>query len=90
MAGAFGVAQIAKIKSADPSGADGGSALGGGGGGSAPAVTAPSFNLVEGTGTDQIADTIQNQDRPIKAFVVSSDVSTAQELDRNTVESATL
>lgn len=87
LAGAFGFAQVAKIKSTDETGA---SSSGSGGGQSAPPVSAPSFNLVEGTGTDQIADTIQNQDRPIKAFVVSNDVTSQQELDRNAVESATL
>ena len=57
---------------------------------STPQVSAPSFNLVQGTGTDQIANSINNQDRPIKAFVVSSDVTNQQELDRNAVETASL
>ena len=63
------------------------SAGGGGGGGAAPA---PSFNLVEGTGTNQISDSLSRQDNPIKAFVVSSDVSNAQSLDRNIVENSSL
>lgn len=67
-------------------GGEGGGTQGGAGAG----IQAPSFNLVEGTGTDQIAETIQEQDQPIKAFVVSSDVTTQQELDRNAVENASL
>ena len=63
------------------------SSSGGGGGGAAPA---PSFNLVEGTGTNQISDSLSRQDNPIKAFVVSSDVSNAQSLDRNIVENSSL
>lgn len=64
------------------------SASGGGSGVSAP--PAPSFNLVEGTGSNQIADSIQGGQKPIKAFVVSSDVSSSQEMDRNIEGSATL
>ena len=91
VAGAFGAVQVQKILSTKTDGSGGGaSASSFGGGTSAPAVQAPSFNLVQGTGTDQIAETIQGQDQPIKAFVVSSDVSTAQELDRNAVETASL
>ena len=63
------------------------SSSGGGGGGAAPA---PSFNLVEGTGTNQLSDCLSRQDNPIKAFVVSSDVSNAQSLDRNIVENSSL
>ena len=68
----------------------GGSAGGGGsvgGGGSAP--QAPSFNLVQGTGSNQIAQSINTQ-QPIEAFVVSKNVSTGQELDRNIIKSASL
>jgi hypothetical protein len=66
----------------------------GGGGGSAPAPStpqAPSFNVV-GTSpasANQIAKTTQSQ-APIKAYVVSQDVTTQQALDRNIVKSASL
>lgn len=72
------------------------SALGGGsagssstpiGGGSAP--SAPSFNLVQGTGSNQVAQSIGKQ-QPIQSFVVSREVTTAAELDRNIVKSASL
>lgn len=64
------------------------SASGGGGGGSAP--TAPSFNLVQGTGANQIAESLAGEQVPLKAYVVSSDVSSSQALDRNIVENSTL
>lgn len=44
---------------------------------------APSFNLVEGTGESQIANNINNQGgKPIKAYVTSGDITTAQQADR--------
>jgi len=67
-----------------------------GGGGSAsvpiPAIPAPpSFNIVGQTGTNQLADAIAGQAQsPVKAFVVSSDVTTAQSLDRNIIKGASL
>lgn len=52
----------------------------GGGGGQAQA---PSFNLVEGTEGNQIQNSIQNAgDTPLRAFVVSQDVTSQQSLDR--------
>jgi hypothetical protein len=72
----------------------GGNASGGGGSSSSSTPSgggsAPSFNLVQGTGTNQIAEGLANQTRPLKAYVVGSDVSTQQSLDRNIVESARL
>lgn len=58
------------------------------GGGSVP--TAPSFNLVQGTGANQIAESLVGEQVPLKAYVVSSDVSSSQALDRNIVENSTL
>jgi len=67
------------------------SAGGGGGGGSAPGVQAPAFNVVGATQESQLAQAISGQDdKPIKAFVVASDVSTAQELERSTIEGASI
>jgi len=85
--GASGFANVASILSTPESSQ---SAPSGSVSQATPQVQAPSFNLVQGTGTDQIAESIQSQDRPIKAYVVSSDVSSQQELDRNAVETATL
>jgi DNA repair exonuclease SbcCD ATPase subunit len=49
----------------------------------------PQFDTVGASGTNQLADLLGNQPPP-RAFVVSGDVSTAQELDRNIVTSASL
>lgn len=67
---------------------------GGGGGGGAPSgggTPAPSFNVVGASGTDQLADVISEQtNKPQRAYVVSGDVSTAQSMDRNIVEGASI
>ena len=52
-----------------------------GGGGSAP--KAPSFNLVAGTGSNQIAEGLSREPVPLRAYVVSSEVTNAQSMDRN-------
>ncbi len=80
------------------------SVAGGLGGGSAPSVTPasprgaaqsqsvpPAFNIVGASDTNQLAEAIGGQaQQPVKAYVVSNDVSTAQELDRNIVEGASI
>ena len=92
IATALGLAQVAMISkqqfigsaSATPPGV-GGSSLSGG------AVQAPDFNIVGASQTNQIAEAIQGKlQTPIKAYVVSKDVSTAQEMDRNIVGTASL
>lgn len=84
---------IASILAAGISGAKsitgGGSSGGGGGGGGGSAPQAPSFNLVQGTGTNQIAQSLQKQ-APIKTYVVAKDVTSGQSFDRNIIESASL
>ena len=90
---AAGLANVKTITSspdpAPPAFAKGG---GGGGGAAAPTPSAPpAFNVVGASGTNQLADAIAGQqEQPVKAFVVSGDVSTAQELDRNIVQGATI
>ena len=59
----------------------------GGGGGGGGAVMSPSFNVVGNSGMNQLA---QLQQTPAKAYVVSGDVTSAQSLDRNRIENATL
>ena len=73
------------------------SALGGGGSapsaGSLPAgggAAAPSFNLVQGTGSNQIAQSLAGERQPIQAFVVSGNVTNQQELDRNSRSEGTV
>ena len=64
----------------------------GGGGEATPALpTPPSFNIVGATETSQLADAIGGQtQQPVQAFVVANDVTTAQSLENNIVEGATL
>ena len=59
------------------------------GGGSAPQP--PAFNIVGSSGETQLADAIGGQtQRPARAYVVSNDVTTAQEMDRNIIEGASI
>jgi hypothetical protein len=70
-------------------GAPSGSAPSGGGGGATPA--APSFNVVGASATNQLAQTIGNKEaQPIKAYVVANDVTTAQSLQKNIIQSASI
>jgi hypothetical protein len=57
---------------------------GGGGGG---ASTTPQFNTIGSSGVNQLA---QLQQQPVQAYVVSGDVTSAQSLDRNRIQNATL
>ena len=51
----------------------------------------PSFNIVGATETSQLAEAVGSQtQQPIQAYVVSNDVTTAQSLENNIVEGATL
>ena len=73
----------------------GGSPKGGGGvprSGGAPAQTqAPSFNVVGASETSVLADTVAEQtNEPVQAYVVSNDVTTAQSMENNIVEGATI
>lgn len=53
--------------------------------------TPPDFNVVGASGANQLADAVAGQlNKPVKAYVVSKDVSTAQEMDRNVVDVASL
>ena len=52
---------------------------------SMPAAPA-AFNVVGASATSQLAETISNkEEKPVKAYVVSNDVSSAQSMDRNIV-----
>jgi hypothetical protein len=76
--------------------------LSGGGGGGGGAVTSPSagggggatapqFNVVGSTGVNQLAGVMgAQQQTPVQAYVVANNVTTAQSLDRNIIQSATL
>jgi hypothetical protein len=86
LAVAAGLANVAKIASQkfEGGGATGSTSVGG----SVPeAPSAPQFNVVGDSGVNQLA-TLQQQ--PTMAYVVSGEVTTAQALDRNRVQNATL
>jgi hypothetical protein len=89
--GATGLLQVKKILEVKvPEG-------GGSGGGSAPSMggiaapAAPSFNVVGTGGANQIAQVMNDQGMPpVQAYVVASNVTSAQSLNRNIVNNATL
>ncbi len=88
---AAGIANIKTITSTpDPTPPAGGSV--GGGSPVPPTPSAPpAFNVVGQGETSQLADAIGSQaSEPVRAYVVSNDVTTAQGLERNIVEGATI
>lgn len=90
------VKQIVSVKIPNASGGSGtggastpsgGSPIQSGGSVSIP----PAFNVVGASGTNQLADAIGGQtQQPVQAFVVSSEVTSAQELDRNIIDDASI
>ena len=91
LAAAVAVKNIATIKRQDPSG-KGASASPSKPSGIPPTPSIPpAFNIVGASGTNQLADAIGGQtQQPVQAFVVSSQVTTAQELDRNIIDEASI
>ena len=95
---ATGAGIISSVKSAIGATKQAASQAGAGGGVtpslSAPTTAAsapPAFNIVGATGTNQLAETIAGQtQQPIKTYVTSSDVTSAQSLERNIVEGASI
>ena len=86
--GVAGIANVKKILSVQVPGGSGGAPSGG-----VPTPTAqpPAFNVVGASGETQLADAIGGQtQRPARAYVVSNDVTTAQEMDRNIIEGASI
>ena len=89
--GVTGALNVKKILAVDP--VRGG---GSGSGGSvqrpsAPQAQAPDFNIVGSSGTNQLAGAIGSQtQQPVKAYVVGSDMTTQQQLDRNIIDSASV
>ena len=86
IAAAIGAANIAKIaktkfKGADISASSGGSSITSA---STQQLSSPNFNVVGATGISQTEEL-----QPVKAYVVSGDVTTAQALDRNRIQNAT-
>ena len=96
LAGAFAAANIAKIASSKFGGGGSGGGVGNvsapsGAGGVGGGGNAASFNVVGNTGINQLAEGLGNQNQqPVQAFVVGSEVTTQQSLDRNKIETATI
>ncbi len=94
LAGAVAIKNIAAIKSIDSTGKSGTTAPPTSGGRtSAPPVPSipPAFNVVGASGTNQLAEAIGEQEQqPVQAYVVANDVTTAQSMDRNIVEGASI
>ena len=86
------LANIARAKALlSGGGGAGGSSSGGSGAPAMGGSAAPQFNVVGQGGANQIAESIANKEtQPIKAFVVGSDVTTQQGLNRGIVQNATL
>jgi chromosome segregation ATPase len=87
-AGLANVKKITSTKTPQPPALLG---AGTGGGVATPTPQAPSFNIVGSDPQTQLADAIgQQAQKPVKAFVVAGDVSTAQSLDRNIIQESSL
>ena len=85
---ASGLANVKKILAVKTPGGGGGGGGSAGGVGAAPAP--PSFNIVGQNSNNQLAQTIAGQQQqPVQAYVVSGNVSSAQSLDRNRIDTAT-
>ena len=86
--GAMGFVQVKNILKTEVPSPAGGS---GAGAATAPSIQPPDFNIVGQSASNQLAAAVQGQfNQPVKAYVVSKDVSTAQEMDRNIVSTASL
>ena len=85
---AMGFVQVRNILKTEVPSPKGGA---GGGAAAAPSIQPPDFNIVGQSASNQLASAVQGQfNQPVKAYVVSKDVSTAQEMDRNIVSTASL
>ena len=83
---------ISSVKSAVNAAKGAAGSMGGGGvSAAAAAPQAPAFNIVGTSGQNQIAEAIgQQNNKPIKAFVVSNEVTNQQALDRNIEQGAAI
>jgi len=86
---ATGFQAVKSIKSVNPSSAGGAVPTSISSRAGAAQSQVPAFNIVGQSTGNQIADIMSSQP-PMQAFVVSNDVTTAQELDRNIITGASL
>ena len=88
---AAGIANIKTITSTPDPTPPAGASVGGGSPVPPTPATPPAFNVVGQGATSQLADALGTQaQEPVRAYVVSNDVTTAQGLERNIVEGATI
>jgi len=81
-----GFKAVKNILSTNPMSSGGGGSASSGGASGGGGSSAPQFNLVGQSSTNQLTATIAGQqNRPVQTFVVGSQVSTQQALDRNAV-----
>jgi uncharacterized coiled-coil protein SlyX len=93
LAGAVALKNIQAIKSVKAQGNGSSTIPTPSSGGGVPSVPSqpPAFNVVGASDTNQLATAIGGQSQqPIQAFVVSNDVTTAQEMDRNIIDGASI
>jgi hypothetical protein len=89
LAAGFGALKVRQIIASPEMSAGGGGSQGGQAG--PQSAPAPSFNLVEGTDTNQIAQSINGlNSNPVKAFVVATEVTSAQQAERNKVVTSSI
>lgn len=88
---AAGIANIKTITSTPEPTPPAGASVGGGSPVPPTPSAPPAFNVVGQGATSQLADALGTQaQEPVRAYVVSNDVTTAQGLERNIVEGATI
>ena len=88
LSAAFAAAQVASIATTQYESSSA-SISAGGGAPTAPSLS-PSFNVVGQGGINQLAESINNQNKqPMRAYVVGSDVTSSQELERKRIKTAT-
>ena len=86
---ASGLKTVKQIASTQIPGGGGGAGMSGGRGASAP--QAPAFNVVGASPENQLAEALGDQQKqPVKAYVVSDEVTNAQAMDRKIVKGASI
>lgn len=81
--GAVGLAQVANIASVNLGSYSGDIAM-------ANTPSAPRFNVVGASPINQVAQLVNKENQPVKAYVVGSEVASQMSLDRNRISAATL
>ena len=86
---AAGVAQVQNIRKQEYNGGSSSAPSVSPSGGSGALSQAPQFNTVGTSGFNQLSESIAGQNnRPVQAYVVANNVSSAQSLERNRVQQA--